>query len=97
MIGANDNESPSKLSVRGLNETGFHIFCHREDAEQLFKAWEKMGPSNYPGTRNSHVHVLAKVKYRKAVVEGDFDCDGAVVDCDTIVAKEIFIEEILEA
>jgi hypothetical protein len=65
-------------------ETGFHLFTKFEDAREL---------------RRDFVYikgvVVAKVRYRKAIVEGEFHVAGMDFPSTCIVAKEMFIEEIL--
>jgi hypothetical protein len=65
-------------------ETGFHMFLNLEDAEALRKDFGHVPKA-----------VVAKVRYRKAVVEGGFHVIGEKSECNCIVAKEMFIEEIL--
>jgi hypothetical protein len=70
---------------------GFHIFKYRKDAEGFLKDLTKQ--STLYTNRN---YVLARVRYRRAEVEGRYIIDG-FSNRDPrpcIVAREMFIEEV---
>jgi hypothetical protein len=75
----------------GVYKTGFHIFKYRKDAESLLDDLAK--ECSGFAIRD---FVLARVRYRRAEVEGRYVIDG-FSNRDPrpcIVAREMFIEEV---